>query len=243
MRWTGLVIALVSLAAITGCATAVPAMVGGSTTPHHRTDIGLGGAARVPLGDLKVWNPAQTGNQPAVVAGGVVPVAYARYGLTKTWDLGLMVAGTMVRIDARHETLLKDGSTRTSLVVGMAPYGGWVGNGNSRTEGGQGGRVGLEVPFTFGVDIGSVYEFWVGARASGESVIGDFAASDALGNESGWGVRIGPVVGMALGVRRFHALVELTAAYEHWFYLDDAGRRLSRGGVALIPAFALRLRL
>ncbi|MGB5809907.1 MAG: hypothetical protein WBG86_05205, partial [Polyangiales bacterium] len=61
--------------------------------------------------------------------------------------------------------------------------------------------------------------------------------------ETGWGVRIGPVVGMALGVRRFHALVELTAAYEHWSIGDPDGSRLRRNGVALIPGFALRLRL
>ena len=31
----------------------MPAMSGGSIAPEHRTDFALGGAARVPLGDLK----------------------------------------------------------------------------------------------------------------------------------------------------------------------------------------------
>ncbi|MGB5548146.1 MAG: hypothetical protein WBM74_16330, partial [Polyangiales bacterium] len=53
MKWTGLALLLASLVALTGCATAVPAMSGGSTTPKNRTDLGLGGAARVPLGDLR----------------------------------------------------------------------------------------------------------------------------------------------------------------------------------------------
>ncbi len=156
MKWTELAIVLASLAVASGCATAVPAMVGGSTTPKHRTDIGVGGAARVPLGDLKdpvMVDPGQSSYGAAADAGGVVPMAYGRYGLSKTWDLGLMVAGTMVRADARHETLLKDGSTRSSLVVGIAPYGGWI---TDRNDSGSGGRVGLEVPFTFGVGVAPV---------------------------------------------------------------------------------------
>ena len=160
MRWAELGVVLVSLMTIGGCATAVPAMAGGSTTPKNRTDIGIGGAARVPLGDLKdpaVSDPGEPGYREAADAGGVVPVAYARYGLSKTWDLGLMVAGTTLRADARHETVLRDGSdqTRSSLVVGIAPYGGWI---TDNDGSGSGGRVGLEVPFTFGVDVGGVYE-------------------------------------------------------------------------------------
>ena len=238
MKWTGLAFVLSSLAAMSGCATAVPAMVGGSTTPKHRTDIGLGGAARVPLGGLKTPGFGEPpAFQPTANSGGIVPVAYARYGLPKSWDIGLLVAGTMVRLDARHETVLRDGSTRTGLVVGIAPYGGWIAERGPQSAG---GRFGLEVPFTFGVDIGGIYEFWIGARAGAESVIGEFEFSDIEGNESGWGVRVGPVVGMALGVRRFHALIELTAAYEHWS-IDE--NRFKQNGVALIPAFALRLRL
>jgi hypothetical protein len=59
---------------------------------------------------------------------------------------------------------------------------------------------------------------------------------------SGAGVRAGPVIGMALGVRRVHALIELTAAYEYWF-IDHPGVSLDRGGFVLIPGFGIRLRL
>ena len=48
MRWTGLALLLASLGALAGCATAVPAMSGASTTPKNRTDLGLGGAAKPP---------------------------------------------------------------------------------------------------------------------------------------------------------------------------------------------------
>ena len=242
MRWWALPVALAWFVAADGCATAIPAMAGGSTTPSHRTDIGLGGAARVPLGDLEdtaVVDPGESRFREASDAGGLVPMAYGRYGLSDTWDIGLMVAGTMIRVDARHETLLREGNTRSSLVVGIAPYGGWIGD---RNDTGSGGRVGLEVPFTYGIDIGGVYELWIGARGSGETVFGDFRLAGTEARASGGGLRIGPVIGMALGVRRFHALIELTAAYEYWF-INHGGQSLNRGGFALVPAFGLRLRL
>ncbi|MGB5809553.1 MAG: hypothetical protein WBG86_03425 [Polyangiales bacterium] len=240
MRSVGLVALLLSLPTLIGCATAVPSMSGASTTPHDRTDLGVGGAARVPLGKLKNWAATEPDFQPDASAGGVVPMGYGRYGMSDQWDLGLLVAGTMARVDARHETLLRDGSTRTSFVLGIAPYGGWIAASGAKAAG---GRAGLEVPFTYGIEIGGVYEFWIGGRASGEWVKGDFDRDEPDILETGWGVRIGPVVGMALGVRRFHALVELTAAYEHWSIGDPDGSRLRRNGVALIPGFALRLRL
>ena len=240
MKWFGLAFALVSVAAASGCATAVPTMAGGSTTPKHRTDLGVGGAARVPLGKLKNWDTGEPNFQPDASAGGVVPMGYGRYGLTDRWDLGLLVAGTMARADFRYEKLLSDGSSRSALVVGLSPYGGYIAeNGGSA----NGGRAGFEVPVTYGVDIGSVYEIWVGARVGGEWVKSDFQRMDDGTLQSGFGIRAGPVIGMALGIRRFHALVELTAAYEHWSIGDVEGGRLRRNGVALIPGFALRLRL
>ena len=239
MRWIGAGFVLAVLAALGGCATAVPAMSGGSTTPENRTDLGLGGAARIPLGDLKEADPGDESQyRYAADAGGVVPMAYGRYGLAKNWDLGLMVSGATVRAEARYERVLQEGTTRKTLVVGMAPYGGWI---PERDQSGRGGRVGFEVPFVFGVEIGGLYELWLGARGSGEYVFGDFQISGTEQKASGAGVRAGPVIGMALGVRRIHALVELTAAYEYWF-IDHAGNSLNRGGFVLIPGFGIRLR-
>ena len=86
MKWTELALVLVSLGAIGGCATAVPAMSGASTTPKNRTDLGLGGAARVPLGDLRdpaVLDPGESQYRYAADAGGLVPMAYGRYGIAE----------------------------------------------------------------------------------------------------------------------------------------------------------------
>jgi len=241
VKWIGVGFVLLTLAALGGCATAVPSMMGASTTPKNRNDLGLGGAARVPLGDLKdpvVLDPGESQYRYAADAGGVVPMAYGRYGFAKNWDLGLMVSGSTVRLDVRYERVLAEGTTRKALVVGMAPYGGWI---PDRDDSGRGGRVGFEVPFVFGVEIGGIYELWLGARGSGEYVFGDFQIAGSEQRASGAGIRAGPVVGMALGVRRIHALVELTAAYEYWF-IDHAGTSLNRGGFVLIPGFGIRLR-
>ena len=241
MKSIGAVFLLVTLATLGGCATAVPAMSGGSLTPRHRTDVGLGGAARVPLGQLRdpvVLDPGESQYRYASDAGGVVPMAYGRYGLAERWDLGLMVSGATVRAEARYERVLQEGTTRKALVVGMAPYGGWI---PDRDGSGRGGRVGFEVPFVFGAEIGGIYEIWFGARGSGEYVFGDFQIAGSAERASGAGLRIGPVIGMALGVRRVHALVELTTAYEYWF-IDHAGASLDRGGFVLIPGFGIRVR-
>jgi hypothetical protein len=241
VKWIGAGFVVAMLATLGGCATAMPAMSGGSTTPEHRTDVALGGAARVPLGALKdpaVSDPGQSQYRYATDAGGVVPMAYGRYGIAKNWDLGLMVSGATVRAEARYERVLREGTTRTTLIVGMAPYGGWI---PDRDQSGSGGRVGFEVPFVFGAAIGGIYEIWLGARGSGEYVFGDFQISGSKQRASGAGVRAGPVIGMALGVTRIHALVELSAAYEYWF-IDHAGTSLDRGGFVLIPGFGIRLR-
>ena len=241
MKWIGAAFLLVTLAAVGGCATAVPAMSGGSITPKNRTDLALGGAARVPLGELRdpvVVDPGESQYRYAADAGGVVPMGYGRYGLAKRWDLGLMVSGPNVRVEARYERVLREGTTRSGLIVGLAPYGGWI---PERETSGRGGRVGFEVPFVFGVEIGGIYEVWLGARGSAEYVFGDFQVAGSEQRASGAGLRLGPVIGMALGVRRVHALVELTTAYEYWF-IDHAGASLNRGGFVLIPGFGLRFR-
>ncbi len=217
-------------------------MSGGATTPEYRTDLGIGGAARVPLGDLK-GTPSDMSAADDYVnqaeAGGLVPLAYGRYGMGEHWDLGLMVSGTTVRAEVRREKSLSGGILRSALIYGLAPYGGWI----PETDGsGSGGRVGGEIPFVFGAEVGTAYEFWFGARASAEYVTGMFELEGVEQDTHGVGLRIGPVLGMALGIPRFHVLVELTAAYEHWF-IDSAQQSFHRGGVVLIPGFGFRLRL
>ena len=215
-------------------------MSGATTTPHHRGDLGLGGAARVPLGALKgtAMNPRGDYVQSAQ-AGGVVPMAYGRYGIAEHWDLGLLVAGTTAQATIRGEKQLSNGTTRSALIYGIAPYGSWVADAVSSASG---FRVGGEIPLTYGIDINSVYELWFGARVSGEYIRGDFEIEASNEDSSGFGLRVGPVIGMAMGVSAIHVLVELTTGYERWFISRGSGS-FDIGGFVLIPGFGVRLRL
>ena len=215
-------------------------MTGGSITPHRSGDVGVGGAARIPLGVLRGRGPNLRDDYvQSAEAGGVTPMAYGRYGIGEHWDLGLMVSGTTVRVEVRGDKQLTDGTVRSALIYGVAPYGGWVADTGGS---GKGGRIGGEIPLVYGVNINGVYELWLGARTSGEYIRGDFELEDSRELSHGFGLRVGPVFGMAMGISPIHILVELTAGYEHWF-ISRANDSFNIGGFVLIPSFAIRLRL
>ncbi len=234
----------IALVVLAGCAPAHPAFVGGSTTPAHRTDVGLGGAVRIATGDLRndgVESTNASRYREAAEATGVVPAAYARYGLPHHLDLGLLAAGTLFRLELRREHVIEEGTTRPTFLYGLAPYAAYVG---SKDDDGQGHRLGLELPLAYAVELGGVYEIWAGARVAVERIHGEFFRSDAGGQvgATGFGFRGGAVLGMALGFRRVHTLLELTAAYER-YWVEHGGVSLDRGGFVLTPAFALRIRI
>lgn len=196
-----------------GCAPALPVLAGALPTPEDRAALSAGAAARIPLGDLP---------EAPASPGGLAPVVEARYGLTRDTDIGLMAVGAMARADVRHAVRIVDDLTGYALTFGLAPFAGAV------HEGGL--RWGALVPVLFTVDAGSVVEIWIGPRARFER-----ATSDLEGDATG--MEIGGVLGVGLGFRNFHGLVELSAAYERWWGQTD------RSGAVLTPAFALRLRL
>ncbi len=221
------------------CASAIPAMSGGSTTPKARTDLALGGAARVPTGDLR--NPGALGTRlnEAADAGGIVPVAVFRRGLTRHLDLGVMVAGPLARLELRGEVGAREASTRPTWIWTAAPF---VGGVPDRNGSGHGVRFGFDAPFVRAIDFGGIYDLWVGPRVGLEGVRGRFEGD--LGADDGWQVslRAGAVFGLAVGFRRLHALLEVTVAWEQqWGELQ--GIDLARGGLVLVPAFGLRARL
>jgi hypothetical protein len=236
--------ALSILFLIAGCAPAQPAFVGGSTTPSRRADVGFGGAVRIATGDLRnggVETTNASSYREAAEATGVVPAAYGRYGLPHHLDLGLMAAGTLFRLELRREHVIAEGTTRPTFLYGLAPYAGYVG---SRDDQGQGNRLGLELPLAYAVELGGVYEVWAGARFAVERIHGEFFRTDAGAQvgATGFGLRGGAVLGMALGFRRVHTLIELTASYER-YWVEHGGQSLDRGGFVLTPAFALRVRI
>jgi hypothetical protein len=172
-------------------------------------------------------------------------VVGGRYGLTDAWDLGLLVGGTTARAEVRREWPLKEDITRPAVVLGMGLVAGWVpGDGLGEGQQGDGFRLGGELPLLYAVEFGGVYDVWAGARFGIEHVRGPFALSsaEASADASATALRPGAVLGMGVGLRRVHALLELSAYYEHWMG-QHGPVDLDGGGVVLVPAFALRVRI
>ena len=226
---------LFALLASAGCAPVSPAWSGGATTPRGRHDVALGGAVRVPLGE--------EANEPRREAApaGIAPVAYYRAGLPERWDLGVAVLGPGGRVELRREHVLEDGSTRKALLYGLTLEGVWVplvdappplARGESLSEGSL--HLGATLPVLYGLEIGGIFEAWLGARLRLAAVE---ARTTAEPTRATWNAIVAPeaTVGVAAGFRRVHAFVELAAGYEWWS---------ERGGLAVLtPGFGLRLRI
>lgn len=228
-----------------GCAPAVPVWGGATTTPKGRGDVSLGAAVRVGLGDLDPTGaPAEIAPYVENSQGsGVAPAGAFRYGVLDHTDVGVTVAGPLVRLDVRQELVLEEVPAKISLLGGIGPYVGFLG-GDVDGEGGT--RVGVDLPLLLGIDGLSVVQLWIGARVGVEHVFGHLdggaGGAPALSALSATGFRIGGVFGLALGFRHLHVMVELTGGWETWSG-DLGASPLSVSGVVLTPAFALRYRI
>ncbi len=238
-----LVVAIVA-ATLGGCAVAMPALSFGSTTPHLRTDLAAGGAVRIADGEVRASAngvPGLASTRGATDANGIVPVAVVRYGLGEHFDLGLTAAGTALRLDLRGEHVLRTGSTRIALVYGAGPSYGYLDPLGS--ESGAGHRVGLEPVASLSVDFGGLYDFWVGPRLLLDGLVGRFEDEvGSLRDARGFRLDVGGVLGLAAGLRRVHAFLELSILHERWWgRTGDAA--FDRSGMILLPAFGVRVRL
>lgn len=225
---------VLALALVSGCAPALPTFTGGRTTPSDRTDIALGGAVRVPVGELV---PEGTDPSDELLrlssVGGVAPVAFVRHGLTEDVDLDVQAAGSTLRIGVRGQLRLPSG---LRLVAGLTPHVG------AAYDDGRMVRFGGALPIALAIDLFSVVEAWIGARLVVEHATGELGQDASARGASVTGIRSGGVVGLAVGFRRVHVLVELGVDHELW--LGEIGdTSIERSGVALTPAFALRIRL
>jgi hypothetical protein len=224
---------LLLLVGASGCAPSLPAFAGSRTTPEGRLDAVLGMAGRLPTGDLA------SGDALALAGpGGIAPAGAVRVGVSDDVDLGLVVSSASGRAELRWGTRL--GQLRAH--VGLAGFGGYaVTNADANGAQGSGWRAGALLPLTLAFDVAGILEAWIGARFAFERVEGELGPG-ALGARSAlWGLRGGGVVGLALGFRRVHFLAELAVDGEHWSG-QNGGVSLERAGVALTPAFALRIR-
>jgi hypothetical protein len=224
---------------LTACAPALPSFSGGRTTPDGRVDVALGASVRAPLGDLA--RPADQEVLGLTSPGGVAPAGFFRVGLVRGWDMGVLVAGTNGRIELRGSTRL---GSMARAIVGVSGYGGYLVREND--PGGQGNgdafRAGALVPIVISLDMGGVVEGWGGLRLGYEHVGGNLhpmAGGVLTGDANAF--RGGLVLGLALGLLRVHALIELAADYEYWRGQLD-GVAFERQGIALTPSFGVRVR-
>ena len=94
-----------------------------------------------------------------------------RHGLTRHHDIGLLQAGTLTRLEVRGEWSTSEGSTRTTWMWAIAPYGGAV---MDHSRAARGGRIGVDVPLTWGADFGGMYDVWAGVSARDGTRLGSF---------------------------------------------------------------------
>ncbi len=216
------------LLVLTACAPAVPLLGGGTLPPEGRGDVAVGGAARFSYGELRELEALALGEpleDSDVQPSGVSPVVQGRYGLTQEVSLGLTATGAQVALDVGLELWADETSSyRPSLRLRPLAYVAPIGAGQ---------RVGGDLPLLLAFDVSSVVGLWAGPRVGLESAFGD-VGGQALHL---LGVRLGGVLGLAFGFKDVHGLVELTVAHERW------SGTVSASGVALSPAFALRLRI
>jgi len=230
-----------------GCAPAFPTMSGGSTTPSGRVEMSVGGAARVPLGDLGSRERLSAGNDEQSVEllgftrrGGMSPLATVSLPLGSRLDMGLHFAGSALELHLRRGFEV---GKQVTLIGGLAPLAGWLLLEDEQEQrSAVGWRVGAHMPWVLAINIGGIYEAWLGARAGvehGQCELGEEPGSIEMDGEV---YRLGALLGVGIGFRSLHALMELTADREWWRVGGDIAPG-TRTGFSLTPAFALRLRI
>ena len=215
----------------------MPTYSGGTTTPTNRGDVLLGGAYRVPTGDLArsefvEGSPEHTA-QTILGREGASPVGMSRYGFSEDADFTLGVSLTQVALTGRGAIHL-DKISRARIIVGITPTLGWLGVGGVR-----GFSLGAQLPILATIQISGMYEGWAGIRAGVDLAQGRV---DEIHDARAIRGSVGAVVGFSVGFRMFAALVEVAVDYEHWNARANFMHR-SFEGISVTPAFALRIRI
>jgi len=157
-----------------------------------------------------------------------------RVGISRTMDLGVTASPWLVRPEWRIMHELSDEQSRFSLSAAVMPYAGWVATDSDATAR---RRYGLELPLIIGFDAGGVYEAWAGLRLAADYTHGQAVP---MQNTRVWAARVGPVLGVGLGFRHVHGLLELSALYEHEHQTSPTTQTMR--ALVLLPAFSLRFR-
>lgn len=214
-------VAMMFFVMLAACATTSPTFSGGSTTPEARLDFALGSASSFAFGRTRKKNPGQRT---------LTPLAFARYGLSKTTDASIMMSYAGASFEIRREFIVQNGVDRRAFTLGAKPRFQMLGDSDDLL-------VGIDFPLAFNVEVGGLYELWVGGKFSAGYLnnadvffIGSNANAETIG--------AGAFLGLALGFRRVHAMIEINADYQYWM-LDGENKHV----LVLTPAFALRFRI
>ncbi len=205
-----------------------------------------GAAARVPLGNLRSPERAVDGTAEQAIdlrgftrRGGLAPLAWVSLPLAERTDLGVRAVGGALALALRHAFLLGE---NTRLIGGLTPYGGAVflddGQDNRSAVG---PRLGVDTVWVLALDVNGIIEASAGARAGVEHARCRFEADPFEVTLRGTLLRLGPLVGLGVGFRRLHVLMELGADRE-WWWMGGSIEPEERAGFSLTPALALRLR-
>ncbi len=234
---------LVFALATAGCAPTTPLWTGGSTTPDARQDFATGGAVRVPTGALR--DRAQAGTSPpgprldaehlAWNHEGPAPVAMARYGLPRGYDLGLAWLGSVAALDIRREFVPEEDITRPAFVVSARPM---LGPSIDALGDARGLAGGFDMSGLYTTEFGGVYDLWLGPALGVGGARTPRAGSD--GRDGSLRLGLGGVLGLGAGFRRVHVLVEVRGDYEAHRSGDIPGG--FRHGFVVTPSFGLRVR-
>ena len=206
-----------------------------------------GGAARVPLGNLGSPERAVDDTTERAIdlqgftrRGGLAPLASISVPLAERTDLGVRVVSGALALALRHGIALQE---KIQLLGALRPYGGAV-----FIDDGQGGqsavgpRLGVDTVWVLAIDVSGVFEAWAGARAGVEHARCRLEGQDRFRAAlRGTLLRLGSLVGLGVGFRRLHLLMELGADREWWWMGGDIEPE-ERTGFSLTPALALRLR-
>jgi hypothetical protein len=235
---------LTALPLVVGCGGGVPLLHGVQVVPSNTVTFGAGFSGSVVPLDTSGQGDASDRErvEAASVSPGLAPWVGARLGVGGGYDLGLTYTGRLARFDARRVLSL---SQAVDLSLGLGASGVLPRRIDSvgMNVSGFGGDLPLLVGWR---SAGDIYAVWLGARGGGEALRGqrDLASSVPVGAGpgvepvSGWRAYAGGLLGLRVGFRHVHALLELDASMQ-WVEADLGSRHVTLQAFTLAPAGAL----
>ncbi|MBM4374434.1 MAG: hypothetical protein FJ095_05060 [Deltaproteobacteria bacterium] len=235
---------LAALSFVVGCGGGAPLLHGVQVIPRNTVTFGAGfSGAVLPLeargqGDASDRQRIET----AAVSPGLAPWVGARLGVGAGYDLGLTYTGRLARFDARRVFPL---SPSIDLSLGLGASG--VLPRRIDSVGVNVSGFGGDLPLLVGWrSAGDIYAVWLGARGGGEALRGqrDLATSSPVGVDpgvepvTGWRAYAGGLLGLRVGFRHVHALLELDASMQ-WVGAELGARHVTLQAFTLAPGGAL----